>query len=173
MHRFVVRSAGKKGKGLFTTVPLTADDCLFSVDLSCLEPPPPDAKLSKEEWDHLDYSGRGRYVISTHPYVYINHDCDPNVYVMHHTIARSSFYALRDIRAGEELTYDYGVNAMDQFRDMDFVFECACGSTVCRKKVHTNFFKQPLGIQRRYARYIPPSIKHKYRERFLKLRQSS
>ncbi len=172
MHAFVVRPAGKKGKGLFTTVPLRADAFLFSVDLSGLEPPAPDATLSKEERDHLDYAGRGKYVISDHPYVYINHSCDPNLYVVHHTIARSSFFAMRDIPAGEELTCEYGVNAMDQFSDLDFVFDCACGSDRCRKQVHTNFFKQSVAVQRRYARHVPPSIRRTYRDRFRALQQS-
>lgn len=169
MKKFVVKKAGKKGKGLFTTAPLWENECIFSVDLSDLQPPRPGTKLSKEEWNHLDYAGRGKYVISAHPYVYINHSCDPNVYIKHETIARSSFFALRGIQRGEELTYDYGVSAMDQFEDLDSVLDCKCGARNCRGRVHTNFFKQPLSIQKKYYEFLPPSIKRRYRAKFEKL----
>jgi hypothetical protein len=89
--------------------------------------------------------------------------------IQHDTIARSRFYALRDIKEGEEVTYDYGVNAMDPFDNLDFVMKCNCGAPTCRKNVHTNFFMQPIAIQRKYYCYLPPSIRRKYKKQFAKL----
>ncbi|CAG0923853.1 unnamed protein product [Notodromas monacha] len=63
---------------------------------------------------------------------FINHSCEPNLMVI--PVLRGSgmvkfvagLFALRDIRAGEELTMDYGSHVLEQ-RD----FECQCGSRSC------------------------------------------
>lgn len=56
---------------------------------------------------------------------YINHSCEPNTF-MRCTPRRAEFYALRDIRAGEELTVDYG----DSHHDGKL--PCRCGAARCR-----------------------------------------
>ena len=56
---------------------------------------------------------------------YINHSCAPNTYIRC-TPERAEFYALRDIRAGEELTADYGETQHDG------KLKCRCGARNCR-----------------------------------------
>ena len=56
---------------------------------------------------------------------FINHSCEPNTF-MRCTPARAEFYALRAIRAGEELTVDYG----DSHHDGKLA--CRCGAVRCR-----------------------------------------
>jgi SET domain-containing protein len=56
---------------------------------------------------------------------YINHSCAPNTY-MRCTAERAEFYALRAIRAGEELTVDYG-DSHHRGR-----LPCRCGAAGCR-----------------------------------------
>jgi hypothetical protein len=64
--------------------------------------------------------GKGR-----NPARYINHSCDPNceAYIIR---GRIWIYSLRDIKAGEELTYNYGFDA-DTWDD----HPCRCGSKRC------------------------------------------
>ena len=60
---------------------------------------------------------------------YINHSCQPNAYtrlVYEHII----FFALRDIRAGEEITLDYG----DSYHSDEK--RCRCGAPKCRSKIN-------------------------------------
>ena len=121
--------------------------------------------MSKIDSEHCDYAGRGRYVISFHPYSYINNSCNPNILVKHKTIAKSSFYAMRDIKKEEELTYEYGANALDQIGKSTWVMKCRCGSKNCRKKIPGDFFKQPIAIQKKYFKYLPASIKRKYKSK--------
>ena len=59
---------------------------------------------------------------------YINHSCEPNTF-MRRTDERAEFYALRDIRAGEELTLDYGDNHHEGR------LACRCGAARCRGKL--------------------------------------
>lgn len=52
----------------------------------------------------------------------INHSCKPNL-VLRRIRGRAFLYSLREIRAGEELTYDYHLNCSCR---------CRCGATGCR-----------------------------------------
>ncbi len=55
---------------------------------------------------------------------FINHSCAPNTFTRL-TANRAEFYALRRIRAGEELTVDYGVSHHDG------QLACRCGTAGC------------------------------------------
>ena len=56
---------------------------------------------------------------------FINHSCEPNTF-MRCTATRAEFYALRGIRAGEELTVDYG------YCHHEGKLPCRCGAKQCR-----------------------------------------
>lgn len=56
---------------------------------------------------------------------FINHSCAPNTF-MRRTRERAEFYALRDIRAGEELTVDY------EDSHHEGQLRCRCGAARCR-----------------------------------------
>ncbi|MCA1614527.1 MAG: SET domain-containing protein-lysine N-methyltransferase [Acidobacteria bacterium] len=54
----------------------------------------------------------------------INHSCDPNAYMRVVPGDRVAFFALKDIRPGEEITINY--------RDPDHPQVCRCGADKCR-----------------------------------------
>jgi uncharacterized protein len=56
---------------------------------------------------------------------FINHSCAPNTF-MRCTATRAEFYALREIRKGEELTTDYGRSHHEG------TLPCRCGARSCR-----------------------------------------
>jgi SET domain-containing protein len=60
------------------------------------------------------------------PFQFINHSCDPNVFIRI-AYGRVEFYARRNIRAGEELTCDYG----DSHHDGRLA--CRCQSSNCKR----------------------------------------
>jgi SET domain-containing protein len=64
---------------------------------------------------------------------FINHSCDPNCEVL---VARRRIYihALRDIRVGEELAYDYWYTTDDSYTEDDLrrIYPCRCGARECR-----------------------------------------
>ncbi len=175
MKKFIVKKTGGKGQGLFASKNIKKGEVLFHVDLSKQKSYTPKEIEKMPDNDHADYVGRGKYVMAFHPYSYINHSCNPNVIVKHESIAKSKFIAMHDIKKGEELTYDYGVNALDHIGKVGYitqgpwVMRCKCGSKNCRKKISADFFRQPIEIQRRYYRYLPPVIKRKYKDKFNKL----
>src|ERR1019366_6018418 len=64
---------------------------------------------------------------------FINHSCDPNCEII---ISRSRVYvhALRDIPAGEELSYDYWYTTAESYTldDLRRIYPCRCGAAKCR-----------------------------------------
>ena len=56
----------------------------------------------------------------------INHSCNPNCEVAG-TGLKVWVYAIRDIKEGEELSYDYGFGYDEYYKD----FPCRCGSKNC------------------------------------------
>jgi SET domain-containing protein len=60
-----------------------------------------------------------------HGFRFINHSCDPNTFIRC-TAERAEFYARRAIRAGEELTCDYGESQHNG------TLPCRCGAANCR-----------------------------------------
>jgi SET domain-containing protein len=63
---------------------------------------------------------------------FINHGCDPNCQTVN-TSRRIFIEALRTIQPGEELAYDYQIQRDDDDpADVDVIFACRCGATICR-----------------------------------------
>jgi SET domain-containing protein len=63
---------------------------------------------------------------------FVNHGCDPNCQTVQ--IGKRIFIeAIRTIRPGEELAYDYRIQRdADDPADVDSVFRCLCGAKNCR-----------------------------------------
>jgi len=77
---------------------------------------------------------------------YINHSCDPNMGVK----GKVTFVALKNIKPGDELTFDYSINEAD----INWSMKCGCGSRLCRKAIKSTQFL-PKKTYRKYLPYIP------------------
>ena len=63
---------------------------------------------------------------------WINHSCDPNCEAIEEG-GRVFIYALRDIRPGEELVYDYQLEVDEpRTKEVERESECYCGAANCR-----------------------------------------
>jgi hypothetical protein len=64
---------------------------------------------------------------------WINHSCDPNCETEETEDARVFIQAIRDIRPGQELNYDYGLVIDERITPtLKRQFECRCGAKECR-----------------------------------------
>ncbi len=72
--------------------------------------------------------------------MHINHSCDPNIGI----VGQIAFHAMRDILAGEELTFDYGTGDDD-----DWEMNCRCGADICRGVITSQDWRRPE-LQDRY-----------------------
>ena len=76
--------------------------------------------------------------------LYSNHSCDPNIGMR----GEITFVAMRDIRAGEELTHDWAMTDDD-----DYSVECKCGAPNCRGMLTGKDWQRPE-LQARFAGYF-------------------
>jgi len=77
----------------------------------------------------------------------VNHSCEPSLGLWQ-VGAHTYLLALRDVAAGEELSFDYSTSMVDEPWDME---GCLCGAAACRGLVG-NFLDMPLEAMQRYAR---------------------
>jgi hypothetical protein len=117
---------------------LKIDDSQVVTDVDPLDP-------AKGEFEHhCDYLAGGKVVLMQSPERFINYCRDPNTFTR--TIAGDRYVgALRKIRPGEEITYDFCVNG-----DGDTAWDCSRDSPQCRKHHLSGFFRLPSDIQARY-----------------------
>jgi hypothetical protein len=83
--------------------------------------------------------------------LYTNHSCDPNLGMR----GEITFVAMRNIRAGEELTHDWAMTDDD-----DYSVECNCGAPNCRKILTGKDWQRPE-LQRRYTGYFSAYLTEK------------
>jgi hypothetical protein len=76
--------------------------------------------------------------------IFSNHSCEPNIGVQGQII----FVALRDIRAGEELTHDWATTDDDAYE-----MACRCGSRRCRRTITGQDWRRP-DLQEKYRGYF-------------------
>jgi uncharacterized protein len=83
--------------------------------------------------------------------LYSNHSCQPNLGMR----GEITFVAMRDIRAGEELTHDWAMTDDD-----DYSLKCNCAAANCRKILTGKDWQRP-DLQKRYAGYFSAYLARK------------
>lgn len=83
----------------------------------------------------------GNYYIDSHTTLisdFINHSCDPN---LRYDIENFKFNAVKNIKVGEELTYNYNMTEVELEREK-LSFICCCNSQNCVGVVRSKLFCQ-------------------------------
>ena len=139
-----VRPSTIEGLGVFAERPFRRCESLLIIDDSRIVDGAHHPLLPTEDPRFCDYLARGKVIWMQPPERHINHSCDPNTYTktLH---GQRHVLALRDIAAGEEITYDYCINGGG-----DTVWQCHCSAARCRREIHSDFFHLPLDLQREY-----------------------
>lgn len=86
------------------------------IDADKMRPDDP-LQIGDDEWLELN---KESYIV--------NHSCDPNAGLR----KKGELFALRDIKEGEEITYDYSATVPI---GNDWTMDCFCGSEKCRKVI--------------------------------------
>ena len=109
-------------------------------------------KLSDSERSQLLQVDEDAFLITHHALVnadFINHSCEPNCGFTDST----TLVAMREIEAGEAITFDY---AMSDTKAI-FAFDCWCGSAKCRKKINGDDWRL-AELQERYSGWFAPHV---------------
>ncbi len=112
------------GYSLYTTIPILegtiiAKEFGYSLSKRTLSPK---TKIQVGEDLFLHYNEIPHYLD------YVNHSCNPN---MRYDTKLFAFFAIKDIPAGDSLTFDYEDTEYDLVVENE-VFTCKCGNENCR-----------------------------------------
>jgi len=129
----IVRSSAIHAAGCYTTRPIKKGVRICEYD---------GRRMSKAEAD-VRYEGRCvTYLFSCGPNIvidgfgtamFLNHCCDPNCETEQEEDGRVYICSIRNIAAGEELTYEYNLHDSDEDAQ-----DCYCGAPNCRKTMFSD-----------------------------------
>jgi len=90
---------------------------------------------------------------------YKNHSCDPNTW--HEIDDDTVMTARKDIKPGDDVTYDYCITETENSKHVAKGWKCLCGATCCRGRLTGIEYKDPelqKRYHRRWAQYIQDKI---------------
>lgn len=120
--------SGIHGVGAFTEQAIPARKKIGSMGGTIISEKAANAKAKTKDVLHLVEYGNGKTLDGTkngNALSHVNHSCVPNSYIRilgWHV----EFYALKKIKAGEEITCDYGITYHDG------KLRCGCGAKGCK-----------------------------------------
>ena len=155
----VREAGGERGKGVFARRAFDEGELIFRRHHTKVVRGADLADLSQWERVHLCDLGSDRYAVLASPGCYLNHSCDPSA--MRHGVV---VFAWRPIRAGEEITLDYRVNALDGDS-----WPCHCGTAECTGIVEGSFFAMSRERQALLLPHAPDFIQREHRRRSARL----
>lgn len=146
LHKSIVKKpVTNKGKGLFATKNIRKGEVIWELDDSCKIFPL--NKMIKQKYPRAFQLGNN-YVVCNDDSDFINHSCDPNTW----WTSDRQLSARRDIKAGEEITYDYSTTDVTPVWIADW--ECKCGSNDCRKRISNRDCLRE-DFQQKYGEHLP------------------
>jgi SET domain-containing protein len=138
-RRIQVRRSGVHGKGVFALQPLTRGEVVIEYKGEVISWPEALRRHPHDPSDpnhtfyfHIDDGNVIDAKVGGNAARWINHACQPNCEA-DETDGRVFIKALRTIKPGEELFYDYGLIIDERYTPkLKKQFECRCGAKKCR-----------------------------------------
>lgn len=139
--------------GLFAREPIAAGE-LLTLYMGELIDGRRLAELPPAEQVHILQIEDDLYIapIRTEPAHYVNHSCDPNAWFE----GQIAVTARRDIRAGEEICFDYAMCDGSPYDE----FACLCGSANCRGRITGQDWMRPE-LWERYEGHFSPYLQRR------------
>ena len=108
-EQIIVKSSPIQGKGIFTSATIPGEELIMVIQGEVITGK--ECERREEEENNVYIFWNGRYYIDTadtDKIKYINHSCEPNCEVIDRDKESLNLITNREIKAGEELTIDYG-----------------------------------------------------------------
>ena len=140
-RRIQVRKSGVHGKGVFAVMPIAKGEPVIEYKGEIISWP---EALRRHPHDASDPNHTFYFSLDDGSHVidakvggnaarWINHACQPNCKA-DETDGRVFIHALRALKPGEELFYDYGLVIDERYTPkLKKEYECRCGSRKCRQ----------------------------------------
>lgn len=123
----VIRSSSIHAAGCYTTRPIKKGVRVCEYDGPRMSKAVADQRYEGRVVTYLFACGKDLVIDGFGAAMFINHCCDPNCETEQDDEGRIFVTSIRDIAAGEELTYEYNLHDSDE-DDQD----CYCGAPICR-----------------------------------------
>ena len=122
-----VKETNKYGRGVFALEDIKKGQIVYVINGERIPLSEVVKRINsgKENLDDIFQIGKRTYIDLNDFSRLFNHSCDPNTGIR----KISEIVALRDIKKGEEITYDYSSTISPTVWEM----ECKCGTEKCRK----------------------------------------
>ncbi|CAK0767677.1 hypothetical protein CCP2SC5_420007 [Azospirillaceae bacterium] len=156
LDRLIRAASTIAGEGVFTQKPITRGEPVAPMFQG--------RKVHRQEYDRIDWAKyQGRIMQTDDDWFlegiggiedFINHSCDPNIGF---APAGTYFFALRDIRAEEEILFHYSTCE----NHADWRLPCACGGVFCREEI-VGFCNLPLPEKKRLLPISLPYLRRRY-----------
>lgn len=131
MPRLITRSSDIHAAGCFTLEDIPRGSIVLEYTGERISKEEGDRRYDGRSFTYLFGIGNGQVVIDGHGMaMFVNHSCHPNCEV-DEVDGRIFIRTLRNLRVGEELTYDYWLY------DGDDPAPCHCGSKRCRGSMYS------------------------------------
>lgn len=145
-RKVFVAQSGIHGKGMFARKPLKKGETVFIFKGKVFH------KVNKGKEDTYGNPNaigiaKDMWISPRGNFQYINHSCNPNMGIK----GTVTFVALRDIKKGEELTFDYSIIEEDR----DWVMKNGEKPGKGFRKEIGSIHTLPLEAYRRYLPYVP------------------
>lgn len=159
--KLIIRNTKKYGRGVFASKNIAKGEMIYILSGERMDIKDLVSRVNsdKENIDDPFQIGKRTYIDLDEESRTFNHSCEPNAGIRN----TSDLFALRDIKKGEEITYDYSLTIAPTTWKM----KCSCNSTICRKilgdvrtiKSPRLKFYQKLGAIQRYMKAIIKQLK--------------
>jgi len=153
--KICIRESKTHGKGLFALRNIKKSEIIFIIKgkkVNFLINNKKQAGIAGFNWIGF---GKNKWIDSTNYGLYLNHSCDPNSAIK----GKVTVVAIRNIKKGEEITFDYSLNEADIF----WHIKCYCGSKNCRKIIKSIQFL-PKKTFVKYISHIPKYFKQVFKK---------
>jgi len=138
----IVRSSSIHAAGCYTTRPIKRGVRICEYDGPRMSKAVADARYEGRSVTYLFACGGNMVIDGFGTAMFINHCCDPNCETEQDENGRIFVSTIRDIAAGEELTYEYNLHDSDEDGQ-----DCYCGVPACRNTMFSD-----LELRRRARR---------------------
>ena len=145
-----VRKA-KHGKGVFAKLKIRKGELVASFDGRVLGW---NAPWTYYQLTHAVQFAPRKWRLSKGSATKLNHSCEPNCGIKN----LFDVVAMRDIKIGEELTWDY---EMIEDNESGWQMRCKCGTKSCRKLIGA-YRNMPQSVRTKYKGYISEWLTRKY-----------
>jgi hypothetical protein len=147
------RAAVGRGEGTWVCEPIAAGEVIARwtgriVDANELATLPAQLRANSIQVADDAYLVPPRLVAGDH----VNHSCEPNAGLR----GDRTLVAMRDLAAGEEITYDYATSDGSAYDE----FACRCGSAACRGAVTGDDWQRP-DLRARYRGWFSPYLQRR------------